>query len=294
MTNALISGIPRKVFFLRLALSLLLVPLAPPALLLLSNARTGAPLPFHDALGIFLIYGAFGLLAMVVLGMPLLFCLIRMGRTGFLPFIAGGAFCAGVVALAMLRAAKGLSLVPFFIGAGAVSGLVFRVILFGVRADRSVPPRTGRLALIAAAGFVAATAIAGVYCFSEEHRSVTEQMGWQCTGVTDTKYPAYPHIESAKFWYLKNPRYEENATGPNLCADLQAANQPSVSVTFDVWGSKMRGLHGYDGVGVAAGGRQFKIFEFGSGGYHDDTPHYGNYSSAGDLAAGYFPLNVFR
>lgn len=132
----------------------------------------------------------------------------------------------------------------------------------------------------------------------EEHRSVTEQMGWQCTGTFDTTSPKHPHVESVKLWFIVNPHYEELASGPSLCADLKASAQPDVDVTFDVWGNSLIGLHGYDITNISVGGKQLKLYGSESGGFHDDTLHYGNFSSEQDKKLHpekyRFPLDIFR
>jgi hypothetical protein len=116
----------------RLLLSLLLVPLVPPGLLLLSMRGTGR-MTFGDWMGIGLLYGAFGLAALLALGMPLLIVWLRLGWTGFLPFMAGGGLCAGVTSYAVLRGVRDPGMVGFFTVTGIVSGLVFRLLLFGTR-----------------------------------------------------------------------------------------------------------------------------------------------------------------
>ncbi len=84
-------------------------------------------------LGIVLIYGVFGFAAMLALGTPLLFCYLRLGWTGFLPFMAGGGVCAGITSWALLRRSHDLGMVEFFTVTGIISGLLFRVILFGIQ-----------------------------------------------------------------------------------------------------------------------------------------------------------------
>jgi len=121
-----------KDFFLRLLVSYFLIPLIPPALLLLRTPGVSR-MAFGDWLGIVLIYAAFGLAVMLVLGTPLLFCYSRLGWTGFLPFMAGGGVCAGITSYAVLRGGRNTGLIGFFAVAGILSGLFFRLILFGLR-----------------------------------------------------------------------------------------------------------------------------------------------------------------
>jgi hypothetical protein len=116
-------------FFLRLLLGYCVIPLIPPLLLLFSlraDPRSGG-----EWQGAILIYGLFGLAAMVVLGSPLLFCFIRLGWTGFAAFTAGGGICAGITSYAVLRGSHNLPMIAFFGATGVISGLCFRMILFG-------------------------------------------------------------------------------------------------------------------------------------------------------------------
>jgi hypothetical protein len=118
-------------FIVRLLISYFVIPLIPPVLLLLSNRGFG--MPVRDWLGIVLIYGVFGFAAMLLLGTPLLFCYLRLGWAGFLPFMAGGGVCAAITTYAVQRGGHNLGLAGFFAIAGAVSGLFFRMMLFGLR-----------------------------------------------------------------------------------------------------------------------------------------------------------------
>jgi len=136
-------------------------------------------------------------------------------------------------------------------------------------------------------------------CFiSDQRHSVTKEMGWQCTGVTDTKYERFRHVESIKMWFLENPHYEERASGPHLCADLEQSGKPTVAATFAVWGNALQGLHGYDLTSIAIGSRKLEIYEGGGGGFHDDRPHFGNFNSEADKKEHpefyRFPLEVFK
>ena len=259
-----------------------------------------------DWLGIVVIYGALGFAALFGLGTPLLFCYLRLGWTGFIAFMAGGGLCAGVTAYALSGQQKGLSEAALFTISGVISGLFFRIILFGfgqhsfaisnVSLERA-PAKHARAKRFAATtfGILLSTAfLVFLYSNSDEHRSVTEQMGWQCVSVQDTKQPKLPPVESITMWFLKNPRYEERASGPHLCADLKAAGQSSVAVTFDVWGNRIKGLHGYTGVRISAGSEPLKIYGIESGGFHDDAAYGGGYNSSQHLGAHHFPLEVFK
>ena len=148
-------------------------------------------------------------------------------------------------------------------------------------------------------GPILGTALLLAGCFiSDQHRSVTKEMGWQCTGVTDTKDARFRHVESIKMWFLENPHYEERASGPRLCADLWQSAEPTVAATFAVWGNAPQGLHGYDLTSVAIGSRKLEIYEGGGGGFHDDRLHFGNFDSEADKKEHpefyHFPLEVFK
>ena len=59
-------------------------------------------------------------------------------------------------------------------------------------------------------GPILGTALLLAGCFiSDQHRSATKELGWQCTGVTDTKDARFRHVESVKMWFLENPHYRE-------------------------------------------------------------------------------------
>src|SRR4051794_32308712 len=46
--------------------------------------------------------------------------------------------------------------------------------------------------------FIVLSFLACTGCVSDEHRSVTKQMGWQCVGIEDTGNQRFPHVESIK------------------------------------------------------------------------------------------------
>jgi len=119
--------LPSRSFLLRLLLGYLLIPPIPPILLLL--AERGAS--NSEWQGVILIYGVFGLAAMLVLGSPLLFVFLRMGWTGFVHFMSGAALCAFITSFAMLRGQHNQPIIAFFTITGVISGLCFRIILFG-------------------------------------------------------------------------------------------------------------------------------------------------------------------
>jgi hypothetical protein len=135
--------------------------------------------------------------------------------------------------------------------------------------------------LKALAILIIAAVVSLIVYVHDEHRVVICRMGWECIGVEDTIYPQYPHIESAKFWYRDNPRFEERASGPKLCLDLKASGASDVEMTFDAWGNRFQGLHGYDTTKLTANGKEIVLYGGESGGYHGD-PGYGNFDGVED------------
>lgn len=115
-------------FLLRVLLGYLLIPLIPPTLLLLATRGE----PSSDWQGVILIYGVFGLAAMLVLGSPLLFVFLRMGWTGFVHFMSGAALCAFITSYAVLHGRHDQPMIAFFTITGVISGFCFRIILFGL------------------------------------------------------------------------------------------------------------------------------------------------------------------
>jgi hypothetical protein len=147
--------------------------------------------------------------------------------------------------------------------------------------------------LIAAAVLLSAAA----FLLEDQHRTIIRRMGWKCVSVQDTKYAQYPHVEVAAFWFRDNPHFEERASGPKLCADLQASGVPDVEMTFDTWGNRFWGFHGYDTTKLTANGKEIVIYDSSSGEFHDDEPHFGSFSSAEDKkqhpAKYKFPIDTF-
>ena len=124
--------------------------------------------------------------------------------------------------------------------------------------------------------------ITAAACLIDQHRPITRRMGWKCVSVADTKYVQYPHVEVAAFWFRDNPHFEEQASGPRLCADLQGSGASDVEMTFDTWGNRFWGFHGYDTTKLTANGKDIVLYDSSSGGFHDDEAHYGSFSSAED------------
>jgi hypothetical protein len=119
----------------RILLAYLLVPLVPPVGML-SLARAWR-MSFGDWLGILLLYQVFGLIALIVLGTPLLLIYKRLGWTGWGAFMLGGGACAALTSGIMLSGARNRSLIALLTTLGMVAGLVFRVVLYG---PNRIPP----------------------------------------------------------------------------------------------------------------------------------------------------------
>jgi hypothetical protein len=112
-------------FMLRLALAYLVVPWSGPALSLLV---------MHGGAGVMPIYALFSFAAMVLPGLPLLYLYARLGWTGFVPFIAGGALCAAATyALVMRGTPSDPAMFVFFTLFGVVEGAALRLILYGAK-----------------------------------------------------------------------------------------------------------------------------------------------------------------
>jgi hypothetical protein len=116
----------------RLALAYFLVPVSAPILMVLLSMRGARLMSFPDWAGSVLLYGIFSFAAMVVFGTPLMYLYSRLNWTGFVAFIAGGAACALVTDILVMQG-KITDQLAFFAMFGVVEGLVFRLILFGVR-----------------------------------------------------------------------------------------------------------------------------------------------------------------
>ena len=102
------------------------------------------------------------------------------------------------------------------------------------RPRRSGPSLSDVLLVVAAA----------IVCGScDRHVHVTKEMAWEC--VPAERDPAYPDAEPVMFRYAEDPDYFDLASGRGLCQQLRSSGKNTVRVTYDVWGSSSRGLHGY-------------------------------------------------
>jgi hypothetical protein len=290
-------------FYSRLLLSYCLVPLVPGLYLMLSNHRVFA-LPLELWASSIVIYGIFGLAAVVVLGTPLLFLFIRLGWTGLFPFMAAGGACAAATSYAVLSGGHDLGMVYIFTKAGMVAGLLFRLILFGWKqnweedpalSENPQPdprPTTKTLPAICLVLVVSAIAYC-LYSIAEEHRTLVEPMTWQCISDDNRAGSNDPHVETIKLSFKKNAHYELLAYGPSLCADLRAQPNSAVAVTFEVHGNAIWGLRGYNPTKVSANGRNLQTLEFTPvthGAQHQHPYGPGGQPGPGDQS----PLEVFR
>ncbi len=135
---------------------------------------------------------------------------------------------------------------------------------------------------------------AGVLALLEQHRTVSEEMVWQCLSIQDTDNPKAPHIEMVRLWFVKNPHYEKTAGGPHLCVDLKATGLTRVTVSFRVWGNRWQGLHGYDEIGISAGSRKLDVYGFGAAPFYQDIEHPENERGLAYPDMYRNPLEVFK
>ena len=125
----------------RVILAYLVVPLVPPVLMLVWSGAWR--MRFGDWLGILLLYEVIGLLAMIVLGVPLLLLYKWRGWTGWGAFMLAGGACAALTSAMFLFTSRNLAQVPFFTTLGIVAGVVFRLVLYGASSSpRSANPRS--------------------------------------------------------------------------------------------------------------------------------------------------------
>ena len=77
----------------------------------------------------------------------------------------------------------------------------------------------------------------------DRHLHVTKEMTWEC--IPAEQDPRYPDAEPVMFRYMEYPPYYDLASGRGLCQQLQASGKRTAKVTYDVWGTASRGIHGY-------------------------------------------------
>ena len=68
-------------------------------------------------------------------------------------------------------------------------------------------------------------------------------MAWEC--LPAERDARYPEAEPVMFRYMENPEYYDLKSGRGLCQQLRASGKSTAEVTYDVWGTASRGLHGY-------------------------------------------------
>jgi hypothetical protein len=195
----------------------------------------------------------------------------------------------------------------FFAFIGLLCGAVFRALLFGVRRHPangvteetfSKPPLTMRkngeriasvVGLLVGAAFLIL-----LYSLSNEYRTVVEKMGWKCLASSGNLNSGVHQLQTVELWFLKNPHYEMQATGPDLCTDIQASGQTYIEATFEVWGNRLKGLHGYMPQALAVASGRLNTSGLQMGGVRGITTSHGSYNSKDHPEAYRFPLEVFK
>jgi hypothetical protein len=79
-------------------------------------------------------------------------------------------------------------------------------------------------------------------CGCDRHVRATKEMAWECLPERDLQYP---EAEPVMFRYVEDPEYFDIASGRDLCQQLRNSGKSTARVTYEVWGSSFRGLHGY-------------------------------------------------
>ena len=80
-------------------------------------------------------------------------------------------------------------------------------------------------------------------CGMDRHVRVTREMAWEC--LPAERDVRYPEAGPVMFRYIEDPRYFDVASGRGLCGQLRASGRNTARVTYEVWGTASRGLHGY-------------------------------------------------
>jgi hypothetical protein len=80
-------------------------------------------------------------------------------------------------------------------------------------------------------------------CALDRHVRVTKEMAWEC--LPAERDARYPEAEPVMFRYTEDPEYYDLASGRGLCQQLRASGKSTAKITYDVWGTASRGLHGY-------------------------------------------------
>lgn len=90
---------------------------------------------------------------------------------------------------------------------------------------------------------IMALCIALLGCGCNRYVVVTREMTWEC--VPAEQDINYPEAEPVLFRYTEDPEYFDLASGRALCQQLQASGKSRAEVTYQVWGNRVSGLHGY-------------------------------------------------
>jgi hypothetical protein len=117
----------------RLLLAFFVIPLLVPVLLAMGTRHgDGSRSGLNDYLSSLLLVGPVTFAAMVVLGLPLLFVFLRFDLTSLVAFGLGGGVCA-VMTGAIMGGPPHMETLVYYGFHGVIAGVVFRLILFGVR-----------------------------------------------------------------------------------------------------------------------------------------------------------------
>ena len=104
-------------------------------------------------------------------------------------------------------------------------------------------------------------------CACDRHVRVTKEMTWECRPAQ--RDAQYPEAEPVMFRYTENPDYFDLASGRGLCRQLQGSGKGTAQVTYEVWGTASRGLHGYR-IELVNGQPLRDVGGPGLSGYHGD------------------------
>src|SRR5579863_173985 len=102
--------------------------------------------------------------------------------------------------------------------------------------------------LICMAAVAVAFLLFTISCEREIRVRVAEPMSWEC--VPEHYMPAYPEAQPVRFRFVEDTHYEEVVSGRGLCDQLKNGGKPVVTVEFELWGDKVRGLRGWNEIAV--------------------------------------------
>jgi len=104
-----------------------------------------------------------------------------------------------------------------------------------------------------------------ISCEREIRVRVAKLMSWEC--APEHYMPAYPEAQPVRFRFVEDTHYEEVVSGRGLCDQLKNGGKPVVTVEFELWGDKVRGLRGWNEIAVE-GKPIVNIGGWGSAGGH--------------------------